>query len=112
MRRTPEREALISLKKDGLVVVLPQRETVVSQIQVERVRQERFMRKSLELAVIELFMQQKTFEQLQELNELVEKQIQASVAQKYEQLQEYDDAFHRIFFEKSGQGFSWDMDYA
>ena len=46
--RTPVREAFIRLSKEGLVRVIPQKETQVSLVDFRRVEQEFFLRESLE----------------------------------------------------------------
>ena len=53
--RTPVRDALIKLAKEGLVDVIPQKGTSVSKIDLKRVEEERFLRESLELRAIEIF---------------------------------------------------------
>ena len=45
--RTPVREAFLRLKAEGLVEMIPQRETMVSRINVKRVDQEKFIRECL-----------------------------------------------------------------
>lgn len=107
--RTPVREALIHLQRDGLVIVLPQRETMISRIDMERVNQERFMRKNLESAVLGDFIHQVDAAQMVQLYALVERQAEVSAQRKCETLLEYDDAFHRLFFEKAGQQLSWNV---
>ena len=107
--RTPVREALIRLQRDGLVLSLPQRETTVTRIDMRRAAQERFMRKSLETAVLEPFLAQTGFDQLKELNELIQKQLAAASEENYEALLEYDDAFHQIFFVQAGEPLAWDI---
>ena len=49
------RDALIKLAKEGLVDVIPQKGTSVSKIDLKRVEEERFLRESLELRAIEIF---------------------------------------------------------
>jgi DNA-binding GntR family transcriptional regulator len=51
--RTPVREALIHLSKEGLVQVIPQRGTMVSLIDPARVQQEFFLRECLETAILD-----------------------------------------------------------
>lgn len=105
--RTPVREALLRLQREGLVIMNPKRVTVVSGIDKKRMVQEHFMRKSLELSALELFMANKSFETLKEMNELIHKQAEAGFARKYEELLAYDDAFHRLLFTETSQMLSW-----
>lgn len=54
--RTPVREAFLHLQSEGLVEMIPQRETIVSKIDLKRVEQEKFIRECLELGVIDQFL--------------------------------------------------------
>jgi len=42
--KTPVREAFIRLQREGLVEIFPQKQTVVSRIDLKRTAQERFIR--------------------------------------------------------------------
>lgn len=111
--RTPVREAFIHLAKEGLVRVIPQKETVVSLIDLSRVEQEFFLRKSLEMAVLEPFMRRCGPEHFALLERQIEVQGDALAAGNYIAFIESDNAFHRIFFEAAGQNLSsevlWNM---
>ena len=52
--RSPVRDALIRLDQEGLVTLLPQKGTMISQIDSWRVEQERFLRISVEEEVMAL----------------------------------------------------------
>ncbi|MDR2176738.1 MAG: GntR family transcriptional regulator [Treponema sp.] len=105
--RTPVREAFIHLSRDGLVQVIPQRETRVSRIDLRRVWQEFFLRKSLEESVMELFLRNAGPESFARLEHFLGLQKQALDNKSFTDFIDYDDAFHRVFFEDSGQEFSW-----
>lgn len=107
--RTPVREACIRLQRDGLVNILPQRETTVSLIDVSRVRQERFLRESLELHAAALLADSGHAGCLQAMNALIEEQLLSSLQERFEELQASDDAFHRLFFEEARQLFGWEL---
>lgn len=55
--RTPVREAFIRLQREDLLDVTPQRSTVVSKINMDRVYQERFIREALEIEVAQKFIE-------------------------------------------------------
>ena len=55
--RSPIRDALIQLAKDGLVTTTPQKGTIVSKIDIQRVRDERFMRACIEERVLREFLE-------------------------------------------------------
>lgn len=50
--QSPVREAIARLEQDGLVISYPQSRTVVSRIDVERVREEHFLRNAVECDVV------------------------------------------------------------
>ncbi|MDR1318586.1 MAG: GntR family transcriptional regulator [Treponema sp.] len=106
--RTPVREAFIHLAKEGLVRVVPQKETLVSLIDLARVEQECFIRRSLEMAVLDPFIGKSTAEHLDTMERLIEKQNAAAAAGDIINFVDRDDDFHRIFFEAADQLLSWD----
>ena len=107
--RTPVRETFIHLSKEGLVEVIPQKETLVSLIDPARVEQEFFIRESLETAVLELFLRSNGSQYFAELENLINQQAAALKSKSYTDFINYDDRFHEIFFEGSGQHLSWEV---
>ncbi|GMO56659.1 MAG: GntR family transcriptional regulator [Treponemataceae bacterium] len=96
--RTPVREAFIHLAQEGLIRVVPQKRTLVSLIDFARVEQEFFLRERLELAVLELFLQNSSEQDFTDMENLIDKQQQAVESGNYLELMTYDDAFHRILY--------------
>ncbi|MFP3089730.1 GntR family transcriptional regulator [Treponema sp. TIM-1] len=107
--RTPVREAFIHLSKEGLVKVIPQRETLVSLIDLDRVEQELFLRESLEMAVLKPFISRCRPAHISELEEIVETQIAASGRNEFINFINSDDRFHRVFFEVAGHQLGWEV---
>jgi DNA-binding GntR family transcriptional regulator len=105
--RTPVREAFIHLSKEGLVHVIPQRETLVSRIDYNRVEQELFLRESLEMAVLQPFISRCQPNHIAELEEIVETQIRAAENNEFVNFLNYDDMFHQVFFEAAGHDLGW-----
>ena len=106
--RTPVQGAFIRLSREGLVQVLPQKGTIISRIDLDRAHQERFLRESLELAALDLFLPRCKADDIGQLSALIELQ-QEKVAQKdFAGLIDYDDAFHRLIFEIAGQPLCWE----
>jgi DNA-binding GntR family transcriptional regulator len=107
--RTPVREAFIHLSKEGLVTVYPQKETRVSPIDFGRVKQELFLRASLENAVAELFLRNCGSGDYKTLEGLIAQQIAAIKAKSYTEFLDHDNSFHQVFFEVGGQVLSWEV---
>jgi DNA-binding GntR family transcriptional regulator len=107
--RTPVREAFIHLSKEGLVQVIPQRETLVSRIDFRRVKQEWFLRENLEAAALGPFINHSTPAHFLELERLIEQQNTAQERKEYSEFVNFDDCFHRTFFEVAGQMLAWQV---
>jgi DNA-binding GntR family transcriptional regulator len=107
--RTPVREAFIHLSKEGLIRVIPQKETQVSLIDLDRVEQEFFLRQSLEIAVQELFLQNSQPEHFADLERILDLQAEALKTNSSADFIRYDNAFHLIFFEGAGQPLCWEI---
>ena len=95
--RTPVRDALISLSKEGLITFLPQRGTMISKINYDKVLNERFLRTCVEEKVILEFMAVCDLKAITELEmsldrqeKFVEEDIRAFLAE--------DMYFHSIFY--------------
>ena len=107
--RTPVREAFIRLSKEGLVEVIPQKETLVSLIDPARVKQEFFLRKSLETAALEPFLLNNGSRHFVEMENLIIRQSGAIKSKSYIDFISYDDRFHQILFEGANQELSWEV---
>ena len=106
--RTPVREAFIRLEKEDLVKILPQKGTIISLIDMVRAEQERFIRESLELAVIPQFIAKYTAAHVQQFEELISLQMQCFEKQNFLEFILYDNLFHKVFFDAAEQSLSWD----
>ena len=105
--RTPVREAFISLSKDGLVYVLPQRGTFISKIDLDQVEEARFIRENLELAVLEIAVEKFSDLDIDELENYVNRQTQALETGSYKEMMKYDQKFHGMIFEKAQKSRTW-----
>ncbi len=106
--RTPVREAFIRLQRDALVKIYPQKETVVSRINLKRIQQERFVRESLECASIDIIIKNGGPYDLSALYKNLEEQKQM-LAEGYSDVFDFfaiDNEFHRMLFTLSGQELS------
>ena len=100
MGRSPVRDALIRLDQEGLVTLLPQRGTMISEIDFSRVEQERFLRLSVEEEVMKLFMACHTPSDIMLLDVGLRRQ-QELIEKKDVDIREFlnqDDAFHEVFY--------------
>lgn len=107
--RTPVREAFIRLQGEELVDIIPQRETVVSRINLLRVEQERFVRESLELSVIDLFLQNCRAEHFAQLRESIAEQKRCYAEKRYADFVNADNRMHQIFFDAARQHLAWEL---
>ncbi|MBR4631110.1 MAG: GntR family transcriptional regulator [Treponema sp.] len=107
--RTPVREAFIQLQRDGLVNIFPQKETIVSRIDLSKVEQERFIRESLECANLELVVEKFTRKDISELELNIERQHSTISACDYNSLLTLDNEFHHYLFKITEQKLAWEM---
>ncbi len=108
--RTPVREAFIRLQREGLVKAsIPQKGTIVSKINVERVGQERFLRESLELGVVEPFLKRASAADFKQLRRNIQEQDVYYKERKYVEFVQCDDRFHKLLFDVAGQQLSWEI---
>jgi GntR family transcriptional regulator, rspAB operon transcriptional repressor len=106
--RTPVREAFIRLQKDSLVNIYPQKETIVSRINLNRVREERFIRESLECSVLDAVIKNRTITNITMLRENIEQQ-QSNVKKEKDYIRHIrlDNEFHELLFAIGNQPLSW-----
>jgi Transcriptional regulators len=98
--RSPVRDALMRLDQEGLVTLLPQRGTMISQLDLSRIDQERFLRLSVEEEVMKLFMACHTPSDITLLHESIRQQ-QEFCDKKHADIRQFfmlDDEFHQIFY--------------
>ena len=105
---TPVREAMLLLQAEGLVEMIPQRETKVSKINLNQIEQEKFIRECLELGVIDLFIKRKKKEDIRKMSALIEEQKRRTREQDYFGFIEADDEFHKVLFDVSQRTMAWD----
>lgn len=105
--RTPVREAVVRLQQSGLVEIYPQRKTVVSKIDLQRVREEWFIRTSLESAVVDSFIRKCSELVADTLQELINKQKKYTDKKYFRDFYCKDDRFHELIFETAGEHLSW-----
>lgn len=98
LSRTPVREALMDLAKVKVVLITPQKKSVVAPIDYDMVDESRFMREVMECAVIELVCEMATDKDLHGLDENVKLQNFYLADGNFEQIMRLDDEFHERLF--------------
>ncbi len=109
--RTPARDALLQLSKDGLITFLPQRGTMISLIQLETAKNQRFLWECVEKVVIMESMAQRNINIITELElsiQRLESLYQSDELDNREFLKE-DRYFHFIFYKASNREYCYHM---
>lgn len=100
--RTPAREALVKLQAEGLIEIYPQSKSVISKINCSRVKQEWFVRKTLELGMVDAFFDNVAEKDIQDMETRVRKLGQiGETARTHETSYEYlglDNEFHAVMY--------------
>lgn len=102
LSQTPVRDALIRLAEEGLVDVFAQHKTVVSRIDIRAAKQSHFLRRSIELEIARVLAMKPDPELVKALRSMISRQELALAAGDYEELIEYDRAFHRQMYDAAG----------
>ncbi len=103
--RSPIRDALIQLEKEGLVTSAPKKGTIISKINVQRVKDERFMRACIEEKIAGEFIKVYTEKHIIQLKNLIELQKKAAKASDLREFLRLDDEFHAVFYEAADRIF-------
>ena len=98
LSRTPVREALIDLAKNGAVTIQPQKGTFISLIDPLLVEEARFLRLTLEKALVSTLCEDKYQVHLKLLQENINLQDFYLKHENYDKFLELDNEFHHLFF--------------
>ena len=101
--RTPVREAFLKLQQEQLLEISHQKPSLVSRIDLKRVRQECFVREALEAENMLVFAANPSVGAIRALERIIEEQKDALKEQDYERYQELDDRFHLLPLSETGQ---------
>jgi len=105
--RTPAREALVKLETEGLVDIIPQSKSVISKIDIDKARQEWFIRSSLELGMVDSFFEKLTDEDVEKMRFYNNRMHElAEYPRNHENIYQYllaDNEFHAVTYEVSGE---------
>jgi len=105
--RTPVREALVRLRDDRLVEIVPQLGTFVTKISIAALADAQFAREALECAAIRLAAVRISDARLLELRAIVARQREADAARDLDGFYAHDDAFHAALCASSGHAIAW-----
>lgn len=106
--RTPVREALLRLKQENLIKVVPQSGTYIAKIDLKLVLNARFVRINIEKEIMQEAAKLKLSElQIIQLKDIVQKQILYNKEKDFHNFFNYDDKFHEFFYQITGHEIIW-----
>ena len=105
--RTPVRSAIARLVEDGLIEVFPQKGSLVAPIKLSAVRDNHFIRKALEIAVLRRASEAWAPEHAARSRQVLKGQAAALADGDLERFHELDEAFHRSFCAAADLGGVW-----
>lgn len=105
--RTPVREAFIRLEQESLLDILPQRGTYVSKIDTEQIAEFRFLRVTMEKAVIKLACENFPEEYKKRLQKCLADQQVCVKNRDYDSFFRLDNMMHNIIFTGCGKPHIW-----
>ncbi|GFH41938.1 GntR family transcriptional regulator [Lactococcus hodotermopsidis] len=105
--RTPIREALVQLRKQELIDVVPQSGTYISKINLKSADNARFTREQLERRVMAECITQIDEEGKKALLYIIEKQREAALSRNKRDFFFFDNIFHKTCFEIAGREEIW-----
>jgi GntR family transcriptional regulator, rspAB operon transcriptional repressor len=107
--RQPVRDAFFRLSEKGLLIVRPQRATVVAPISEPAVFEAQFLRLALESATLRRACSRLGVADLRALDDLLQAQRAALDADDRRRFHALDDTFHRTIAQRAGCGFVWSL---
>lgn len=109
LSRTPVREALIELSKNGLVDIQPQRGSYISKINYDIIEESRFMRVVLEVAILKLACINIPPEYFIRLKGNIEEQKLSIEHNDKLLLLSLDNEFHKLLFDAVGKQWTYNV---
>jgi GntR family transcriptional regulator, rspAB operon transcriptional repressor len=107
--RTPIREALVQLRDDRLVEIVPQLGTFVTRISRAGVMEAQFVREALECSAVRLAAERVSDEDVAALWEIVRRQEEVRSSEDFDRFYVLDDELHRALCQLSGHGVAWTL---
>ncbi len=107
--RTPIREALVRLRDDRLVEIVPQLGTYVSRISRQAIDDAQFIREALEGAAVRVAATRARPEDIAALDAIIARQREAFRDSDIDRFYFFDDELHRSLCDLSGHGVAWSL---
>ena len=107
--RTPIREALIRLRDDRFVQIVPQLGTFVTRISTAAVEDAQFIREALECAAVRLAATRADADDIAALDGLVRRQTEVSERGDHDRFAVLDDEFHAALCALAGHSVAWEV---
>lgn len=105
--RTPLREALIQLKSEGLITIVPQSGTYVSKINQNLIQDGIFIRKVVEKEVVQIAIEKPSIEFLSQLELNIAQTKILTTIPNMVNLFELDTDFHQFFYQEANKQQVW-----
>jgi GntR family transcriptional regulator, rspAB operon transcriptional repressor len=107
--RTPIREAFVQLSQEELIETIPQKGSFISLIDLKLVEESRFVRETLEKAIVRQACEMLKSEQVLQLQNLISLQELCVEEKNFERLFELDEEFHKTIIVGCGKIRTWGM---
>lgn len=105
--RTPIREAIVRLKRDGLLTVIPQSGTFISKINLHNALDARFLRQNIEKLVVRESIDSISTNDIREQHRILDDQEAAIAAQDNANFFYLDNQFHENFYHFAKKSDVW-----
>ncbi|WP_246294345.1 GntR family transcriptional regulator [Paenibacillus planticolens] len=107
--RAPIREAFVKLSQEELIETIPQKGSFISLIDLALVEESRFVRETMERAIIRQACEMLNAEQVMQLHNLISLQELCVEGNNYERLFELDEEFHKTIIVGCGKYRTWNL---
>ena len=105
--KTPLREAMIRLSEEHLLNIIPQSGTYISKIDVDEIKQGLFIRRTLETKIMEEAFDSISEDNIIEIEQILTEHRYYTEKKDIDKHFEYDDKFHKYFYDLTGKQFVW-----
>lgn len=106
--RTPVREALIRIEREGLIEVVPQSGTYIATIDMNIAKEGRFVRECIEPQVMMEALAKHSSAQFETLRQNLNAQKKAAKADQTDLFFDLDQKFHQTFYQIADRSQIWD----